>query len=213
MRSDQADLRALHLLSPIVMGYLPWSGSAIAPQTAVQVCNELALNERRTVVELGAGVSTIVLAMWAESEQQPIHVTSIDEDEAWIRLVRRAVERFNFATVEFVHAPLKPYASWSGMPRVTRWFDLDVVDTVQGPIDMLLVDGPTAHRPEWRCDRWPALPQFADRLSGSCAVLLDDTLRPGESLVLRSWLELFPRLASRPSGPATWLVRGPSWTV
>jgi len=212
-RHDPADLRALQQLAPIVTGYLPWSGSSVAPQTALQVCNELALNERRTVVEFGSGVSTLIMAMWAESEQTPIRVTSVDEDDSWIRLMSLKLERFHYVDLSFVHAPLQPYESPSASLQVSRWYDSEALDHVTGPVDMLLVDGPTAYKGEWRFDRWPALPRLVDRLSPTCAVLLDDTGRSGESKVLGSWLDLHPDFVPRPSGPATWLLRGPSWTV
>jgi len=177
------------------------------------MCNELALNERRTIVELGSGVSTLIMAMWAESERTGIRVTSVDEDDSWIRLMNSKVQRFHYIDISFVHAPLKEYASPLASMHVARWYDTEAVDHVVGPVDMLLVDGPTAYRSDWRFDRWPALPRLVDRLSPSCAVLLDDTSRSGESKVLGSWLDLYPDFDPRPSGPATWLLRGPSWTV
>lgn len=208
-----ADLRALQLLAPLVSEFIPWSGSAIAPQTALQMCGELALNDRRTILDLGSGVSTLIMAMWAEAEREHIRVVSIDEDEAWIRLMAEKVDKFDYADVTFVHAPLAPYKSQVGDPPVTRWYDPTVFSMADGSIDMLLVDGPTAYRNEWRFDRWPALPVLAPLLAPTCAVLLDDTNRKGESTVLRSWLGRHSDFSPHRAGPATWLRRGRAWQV
>lgn len=210
-RVDPKDLLALQSLAPIISGYVPWSGSALAPQTAQQVCNELELNGRRSIVELGPGVSTLVMAMWAEAEQEAIRVISIDEDSAWIDLMARRLERFTYADVSLLHAPLTPRERQEGAPSVARWYDASVVDSLPGPVDMLLVDGPTAYREEWKFDRWPALPHLADRLAPACAVLLDDTARAGEAAVLHSWRQMFPDFVRSDSGPATWLRRGKAW--
>ena len=42
--------------------YLPWGAGAMRPAGLVTVCNDIVLNGRRRIVELGTGISTVLLA-------------------------------------------------------------------------------------------------------------------------------------------------------
>jgi hypothetical protein len=42
--------------------YLPWGAGVMRPAGLAAVCNDIVLNGRRRVVELGSGVSTVLFA-------------------------------------------------------------------------------------------------------------------------------------------------------
>ena len=46
-------------LPPLAGGYAPWSTSSLAPRALVAVLNEIVLNDRQTIVECGAGTSSL----------------------------------------------------------------------------------------------------------------------------------------------------------
>ena len=42
--------------------YLPWGSGTMRPAGLVAVCNDIVLNDRRRIVELGSGISTVLFA-------------------------------------------------------------------------------------------------------------------------------------------------------
>ena len=74
-----------------------------------------------------------------------------------------------------------------------KWYDRTVVEAqlVGATVDLILVDGPIAYTQEKRLARYPALPNIADRLSGDCAIFLDDVRRSGEREIAERWAKEF----------------------
>ncbi|MDZ7677390.1 MAG: class I SAM-dependent methyltransferase [Acidimicrobiales bacterium] len=207
-----ADIRALVALSTIPTGYLPWSGSALQPTTAQRLLNNIVVNERRRIVELGAGVSTLLIAGLNRSLGLHLHLTSVDQSAEWLEFIgSRAREIDPTLAIQCIHAPLRPYGS--GPFRINRWYERDAIAEIAGPIDLLIVDGPTAGERHTAHDRWPALPELLEQLSDSCAVLMDDTHRRGERRIVRDWRTSNPDFAIRRMVQATFLSRGTSWTT
>ena len=56
------DAAARYALAALPGPYLPWGSGALRPAGLATVCNDVVLNVRRRVVELGSGVSTVMLA-------------------------------------------------------------------------------------------------------------------------------------------------------
>lgn len=194
--------------------YLPWSASAISRQVAVKLCNELALNERRAIVEFGPGISTLVMAHWAQTVQVPISILAFEEDLGWLRFLQAQLEGIPFADVRLVHAPLRRSTREYPLP-VQRWYDLHADELGSRLIDLVLVDGPSAYLRHNRFDRYPALPFVRERLTDNCAVVLDDTDRKGERAVVRAWgLDSTREKWQRTEcGGATFWTRGRAFTT
>jgi predicted O-methyltransferase YrrM len=183
---DAADFEALEILRPLLDGgYLPWTEGALRPAALAVVCNEIALADRREIVELGAGVSTIVLARLVR--ERGGRLTSLEHDEEWARVVRSQLEREELTEVAtLLEAPLEPHAlALDGAP----WYAAASVERIPHEIDLLLIDGPPAYGEGMARSRYPALPALADRLSERAIVVLDDALRPGEREVIDRWAE------------------------
>ena len=85
---DAGDLEALEILRPLLDagGYLPWTEGALRPAALVVVCNEIVLADRREIVELGSGVSTIVLARLVREREG--RLTALEHDPEWAGVVR-----------------------------------------------------------------------------------------------------------------------------
>ena len=60
--NNQADLLAMQHLNPLLQGYVPWTSSAMRPAAFVNIINDITVNDRRVVLELGGGVSTLLIA-------------------------------------------------------------------------------------------------------------------------------------------------------
>jgi hypothetical protein len=188
--SDEAARYALAALSG---PYLPWGAGAMRPAGLATVCNDIVLNGRCRVVELGTGVSTMLLARLL-CQRWPLggfRMAAVEHDIRWARWVTGQLEREGIGSdVVVVHAPLAPHPS---AERGLSWYDDDALTgglrtALRGdPIDLLLVDGPPAYAADHGLARYPALPVLHDRLAPGATVVLDDAERLGEQEVLRRW--------------------------
>jgi len=181
-----ADLHGWQVLRPLLDagGFLPWSEGAMSPAGLATVATEVAFAERRTLVELGSGVSTVVLARLERDLGG--RVFAVEHSPGWAGWVRRAVARDGLEDVATViEAPLSPNPlSLEDAP----WYDEDsLAQLPQEGIDLLLVDGPPGYGEGMSRSRYPALPALADRLALGALIILDDTEREGERDILDAW--------------------------
>lgn len=133
-----------------------------------------------TVVEFGAGASTIVAARALQLLGRG-RLVSFDEHADFVASIRRRLDVIGL-TADLRVAPLtRTPADWPG-----RWYEHAELPE---RIDLMILDGPhwTVH---------PFVRGAADmlfpRLSIGGAVLLDDADRPGERMVARRWRRRWP---------------------
>jgi len=165
-------------------GYLPWTDGAIRPAALVRIANEIVFADRREVVELGSGISTVVLARLLSARGG--RITSLEHDPDWAGVVGGQLSREGLTGVAtLIEAPLEPSAlSLSGAP----WYAESAVGALPpAGIDLLLVDGPPGYGEGMSHSRYPALPALADRLAPGCLVILDDADREPEREIVRRW--------------------------
>jgi predicted O-methyltransferase YrrM len=177
----------MQVLAPLSMTYLPWTPAAMRPSGVVAVLNEIVVNRRNRIVELGAGVSTFYMARLLR--QRGGHVWTVEHDDRWADLVDRGLAEEGLTdVVTLIRAPLTPTAlAWPG--EEGRWYDRDVVRAgcAGRSIDLLVVDGPPADRPGRRHSRYPAIAFFTPLLADDYAIILDDISRPGEQELMDCW--------------------------
>src|SRR3954447_9135319 len=166
-------------LAPLATGYAPWNAYAMRPAGLTAVLNDVVANTRRHVVECGGGVSTLFIARLLA--QRGGRLMTIEDDAHWAQVLTSQLTAEGLdehATV--VHAPLTPtHLGWPG--EDARWYSTAVLDgAVTGPIDVLVVDGPSAWAQATRHVRYPALPYFQSRLAKEFTIILDDVARRGE---------------------------------
>ncbi len=184
------DERALFALAALRGPYLPWGSGAMRPAGLVAVCNDIVLNDRRRVVELGSGVSTVLLArlLGQLGDGSERRLVAIEHDAGWRSWVLGQLAREGVADqVQVVHAPLSSTVTDGAVP----WYDEDAIDAVVDVIDLLVVDGPPAFDVGLGLARHRALPVLHDRLVSGATVILDDIERAGEQEVLRRWEDEF----------------------
>jgi hypothetical protein len=187
-RRTRYDMRAAVDLSRLALPFTPWPESALAPSALLTILNDIVINGRHAVVELGAGISTVYLGKVLS--QRGGRLISIESDASWIVVVRKMLDEAGVAdSVELQHAPLErhPLCMDDG-----DWYSSQRVQAAvgDGRIDALIVDGPPAYRAGTQLARYPALPVLQGRLADRCAVFLDDIARPGERRVAKAWSRL-----------------------
>jgi len=126
------------------------------------------------ILECGSGLTTILLGLVAG--RRGIKTFSLEHHAEWRTRVTSVLAQFQIENVQVCLAPLRDYDGFS-------WYDPPFADL---PVDFELVicDGPPGETLGGRYGLWPV---FAERLSKSSVILLDDTQRSGEAEVLRRW--------------------------
>lgn len=160
----------------------PLTGWAATPELAAWVVALIRETKPRTVVELGSGSSTVLIAHLLQ--EQGGRLVSLDHDAAYAEQTRKNLA-IRGLQAEVLDAPLRPL-TLDGRERT--WYDLSGLDLPE-TVDLLLVDGPphTSHPQA----RYPAVPAFADRLSEGAVVVLDDAGRPDEKASVAAWCERY----------------------
>lgn len=183
------NLRSINHLNQLHDSYLPWSGASIQPTALVFLLNDIMINNRKIMVECGAGISTIyVAALMKQLGDKSRKLYSIDHDKNWLSILEKELESQSLKNqVKLIHAPLK-HSSYCLNEDYT-WYDTEVLDEVapKKDIDLLFIDGPPANKKGIEKSRYPALPYFRDKLSENFLVILDDATRKGEAFIANKW--------------------------
>jgi Methyltransferase domain len=146
-----------------------------------------------SVVELGSGPSTVVLARAAR--RRGGRVISVEHDPDWAAEIRELLRGEQLeAVAEVIDAPLRELppalrpAAAKELEPPTKWYDVDAVrGACPEPIELLVVDGPPAGHAARELVRAPALGALADLLAPECTVVLDDIARPAERRAAELW--------------------------
>lgn len=133
------------------------------------------------VVECGSGASTVWVAH-ALAEAGHGHVYALEHEPAFAEQTRAFLQRLGLdAYASVIDAPLVETTSGD---RTSAWYEL-APGVLPDSIDVLFVDGPPGTTAELA--RIHAFPQLAARLGAGSWVVLDDTHRPEERRIARSW--------------------------
>jgi ribosomal protein S18 acetylase RimI-like enzyme/predicted O-methyltransferase YrrM len=172
---------------------LDWGPGTMLPEGVAVLCDDVIGRDRRRVVELGSGLSTVLLArlMTRRRGDRDWRLAAVEHDAGWARRVTDELDREDIRRrVTIVDAPLVPHPL---APRGLEWYDETALsrglDRALGddPIDLLVVDGPPAFATGFEMARYPALPVLRHRVAPGGTVVLDDIDRAGEQEVLRRW--------------------------
>ncbi len=185
-RNQQA-LDALHRLLPLKAPLPPMTSWACTPELAAVVAEAVLTGRPRRVLEVGSGVSSVVMGYCLESNGSG-KLLSLDHGDAFADQTREQLARHGLSQVaEVVYAPLGPV-----QVNGEQWAWYDTAAVGEEPIDLLVVDGPPEKsRPE---ARYPAVPLMWDRLSDRAVVILDDARRSDEQAIVARWRREHPEL-------------------
>lgn len=156
-----------------------WAGS---PDLLLTLVSLVRKHKPKIIIELGSGVSTLVLA---KSVGRGGKVISIDNSEEYAGYTREMLRDHGIRNVEIRVAPLKKYGSDGA-----EWYDLSLLKTIKR-VDLLLVDGPPATKNP--SARFPALKEFLPKLSPRAVVVLDDAIRDSEAKLAEAFERALPK--------------------
>lgn len=203
----QYDILALAAISQVSNRFLPWTNASLRPAGIQIALNDILVNRRRVVLELGSGLSTVYLAALLASQGGLL--VSVDHEAEWQKHVRNWLTPEQAAATTFVHASLLA-CSFEG--EAVQWYDAAAIADAlrgRGGVDLLLIDGPPAYFHERCLNRGPALAALRKTLAPSATIILDDINRSGEQHIAQCWsaaLGVEARHLTIEAGIAIWLL-------
>jgi len=156
----------------------PTRGWVASPDILLTMTDIIRTHKPRLAVELGSGVSTLVIAKAGAKK-----VISIDNSDEFATKTRSLLKEHGVRGVEVRVAPLTPHVSG------VDWYDTSKLGDLKS-IDLLFIDGPPgSNSPD---ARKPALPELLDRLSPKAVIILDDVDRPAERELAEAFARALP---------------------
>ncbi len=154
---------------------------AIGPDMGNILIHEVKRNKPSTIVELGSGVSTVLMS-YAIMQNGNGRIKSFDHDGKYVKITASNLAKHgleDFANV--VHAPLKDTKIGD---KAWRWYDVSKLEGI-GKIDLLVIDGPPEQTQNMA--RYPAVPILLKHLSEKAVIILDDAARDDEKKIVKAW--------------------------
>lgn len=172
-------------LSPVlssINSYLPFSSSTLSPASLSIVCNDLFTNNRRMVLELGSGTSTVILAKFIQKYNLKTVIVSLEENRPWHEKIQQILSEEKL--LDFVKLIYAPYSENDG------WYSDDFIPEFlknNYSFDTFIIDGPQAWQKGREMSRKNALYKLFNFLTADFSVFLDDINRPGEKAIAKLW--------------------------
>lgn len=162
-----------------------WSMDVRDLEAVIDVLRTYLTDDGVRVVELGSGISTLVLAHILPRLFDQANVISVEGEESYVRRLRDQLKSYQLDEVVFLHHV--PYVR----SDEDCWFSRDELRRVlsDARVDILIVDAP----PGVSCPRarQPAIPFFLPYLKQNGIVFLHDTCRQDESAIAEEWGRCF----------------------
>jgi predicted O-methyltransferase YrrM len=172
---------------PIVAGW------ALSPTGLVYLTDLIERRAAELVVECGSGTSTLWMAM-AMKRVGRGRVISLEHLDEFAEKTRDLLEQHGVS--EWVDVRVCPLVDVETPRGEYPWYDLDAA-SLEGTIDILLVDGPPGSSGPHA--RYPAIPRLGPSLSDDCVIVVDDMNREDERRTVRFWLDDYPDLERQES--------------
>jgi len=156
----------------------PTRSWAASPDLLLTLAQLVHTHNPKLGVELGSGVSTLVVAKAGAKK-----VISIDHSGEFADKTREILKEHKVRGVEIRVAQLKAHISG------VDWYDTAVIKDLKR-IDLLIVDGPPGSKnPE---ARMPARAEFIAKLSPKAIIVIDDVNREGERKLAEAFAKALP---------------------
>lgn len=194
-KDQNKDLKSLNILLAMFDKnfFLPITSWSLSPSQVHHICNDIVINKRKSIVELGSGYSTICIAQLLKINKIEARFFSIENNEEWIADLTKiliSLDLSNYFT--FIHAPLNSIPKEFLYKNQERWYDTSIISNYfleVKEIDLLLVDGPFGGNTPFA--RYTAYPFFKQKLAKDFAIFFDDTNRSIEKEILAVWQKEF----------------------
>ncbi|WBL41312.1 class I SAM-dependent methyltransferase [Algoriphagus halophytocola] len=184
------ELKAMEILKP----YFPSSfvfetGYTLSFQEIQHIANDIVIHRPATILEVGSGLSTIILSnLISELGYNPEFI-SIDQDSSWQKHLEEQCENVDFYNFEI--GSNSEFAKDGG-----KWFELPKSSLLrEKKYDLVIIDGPKGYESQFA--RFGIVYFLKERVNETSIVFLDDTDREDENYILEQMKELLPLKSSQ----------------
>jgi predicted O-methyltransferase YrrM len=157
----------------------PFDEWAVSRETAHLLAGLIHHLTPRSVLEFGAGRSSLVLAS-ALQECGGGRLTSIEHQPLYAEQAWRKMTGFPAVDAKLIHARLRVRGSKHGL--LHEYVGIDDPLRARGPFDFVFIDAPPGH-----LGRDGTLLTAAPFLAAGAVVVVDDGTRPSEQTAVRRW--------------------------
>jgi hypothetical protein len=163
--------------------YFPITNSSLNFHSIATIINDILLNNKKTIVEFGAGLSTLVIAGFAKATDKEIIIHSIDHDEDYILLLKEIVAKEGLEKyINFIHAELQEQ-TLTGISYF--WYSQKTISlSLLGKVNIAIIDGPITKN-STELVRYPAISFIKPLLASNHSIYLDDIHRVSEQRVMK----------------------------
>ncbi|MBN3518739.1 hypothetical protein JYB62_01890 [Algoriphagus lutimaris] len=198
------ELKAIEVLKPYFpKEYVFETSFSLSFQTIQHIANDIVINRPKIILEIGSGLSTIILNNLISDLDYNPEFISIDQDGDWQKYLQPQCPRVKFFAFGITSSNEFSYE------RKGEWFDIPNTCEVRfKSYDLVIIDGPKGFGSKFA--RYGVVEFLNGRVNGSSILFLDDTDRPDEQFVLRNLKEKFSMLYVSSNGRYTRLSRDTS---
>ncbi len=149
---------------------LPYNSWSISPQGMLMIVNHVLVNDIKTIVEFGTGISTVFLNNLSIKNNLDLKIISVDHDAAWQKIIR---EKYKADRVEYIHCELNTTMKFKN--RDFLWYDPEALKKIDRQhVELVIVDAPIgSSSPYQRAGAFEFFHNELKRSNFSC--YLDDT--------------------------------------
>jgi phospholipid N-methyltransferase len=172
--------------------YLPLTEWSMSPSTIVHVLNDIMVNDRKCIVEFGAGASTFYIAKLLKTNNLNTVFFTVESDTDWADKIKKQLDLLGLASfVTIINASIQPIDKALALGEQKTWYDVDILNEYLKTIfdvDLVLVDGPFGKLSANA--RFSAIPYLKSKLSINYSIFLDDIHRKEEQNILEAWSDI-----------------------
>jgi predicted O-methyltransferase YrrM len=147
------------------------------------ICNDVVINSKNNILELGSGISTIILARLLKKNNLNAKITSIDESLEWINILKNILQNEDLLKyVDFLYIPTVK----SLEVDLTYKYQEEVISNLlkNQKFDLILIDGPKAWPHGKKMSRASNSKIIMNHLENNFSIFIDNANRVGEKLLI-----------------------------
>jgi len=164
-------------LSKIDISFLPQTSFSVSSTLLLHIINDLIINKRKYILELGTGISTVYISKIIDQFNLDARFISIDQSKEWIHTVEKQLyANTPRASTQLFHIPYDEKTHWYDNEKLNLIFEAN--DFI---FDLILIDGPdTKKTASSRSYFTKTLGKNYFKLNKSFSIFVDDTYRKEE---------------------------------
>ncbi|HEX8563113.1 MAG TPA: hypothetical protein VF676_09065 [Flavobacterium sp.] len=172
--------------------FLPLTSWSVSPREVLHICNDVVINKRKSIIEFGAGFSTICIAQLLKINNISASFVTVENHQEWANDMLNLLTRLGLRDyVKIIVAPITGVSSDIAKTGQQKWYNTRIISEHTKGIptfDIVIVDGPFGGTTPFA--RYSAVPFLKSKLAADYAIFLDDSSRDEEKQIAADWLKL-----------------------